>query len=101
MSECAHSHVNVIAIVSQCVDCKQPFTHRIESTKTQFSRDLEVVHQGLVDRDSIIHSIRYEMTDEQKQLIGYCSIPPSSEFERINFKCGYDCLKPTVADYFK
>ena len=41
------------------------------------------------------------MTDEQKQLIGYCSIPPVSEFERINFKCGYDYLKPTVADYFK
>jgi len=41
------------------------------------------------------------MTNEQKQLIGYCSMPPESEFDRINIKCGYDFLKPTVADYFK
>ncbi len=41
------------------------------------------------------------MTPEQKQLIGYLSIPPDSELERINVKCGYDFLKPRVADYFK
>jgi hypothetical protein len=42
-----------------------------------------------------------KMTDEQKQLIGYLCLPPDSEVERINFKCGYEFLKPTVADYFK
>jgi hypothetical protein len=41
------------------------------------------------------------MTDEQKQLIGYLSIPPDAETERINVKCGYDFLKPKVADYFR
>jgi len=41
------------------------------------------------------------MSDEQKQLIGYCSMPPKTEYDRINFKCGYEFLKPTIADYFK
>ena len=29
----------------------------------------------------------------EKQLIGYCSIPPKNEGERINTKCGYEILK--------
>jgi hypothetical protein len=42
-----------------------------------------------------------KMTDEQKQLIGYLCIPPDSEVDRINVKCGYEFLKPKVADYFR
>lgn len=49
---------------------------------------------------SLPEDIYARLSDEQKQLIGYCSIPPESEFQRINLKCGYDFLKPTVADYF-
>ncbi len=40
-----------------------------------------------------------QCSDEQKQLLGFCSIPPTSEFERNNTKCGYDFLKPSVRDY--
>lgn len=39
-------------------------------------------------------------SNEQKQLLGFCSIPPSDPFSRINTKCGYDFLKPSVSDYF-
>jgi hypothetical protein len=41
-----------------------------------------------------------ELTDKQKLLLGYCSIPPKNEFERTNTKCGYDFIKPTVSDYY-
>ena len=41
-----------------------------------------------------------ELTNKQKVLLGYCAIPPKNEFERINTKCGYDFIKPSVKDYF-
>ena len=28
----------------------------------------------------------------EKQLLGFCSLPPINEKERINTKCGYDVL---------
>lgn len=36
----------------------------------------------------------------QKQILGFCSIPPKNEFERINTKTGYRDLKKNVSDYF-
>lgn len=33
-----------------------------------------------------------ELNDEQKALMGFCSMPPTNEYERINTKCGYDVL---------
>lgn len=44
--------------------------------------------------------IYQELTDSQKALLGFCSIPPKNEEERINTKCGYDALKSSVKDYF-
>ena len=38
-------------------------------------------------------------SDEQKQLLGFCSIPPKDEFQRNNTKTGYDFLKKNVDDY--
>ena len=38
-------------------------------------------------------------SNEQKQLLGFCAIPPMSPLERVNTKCGYDFLKPSVKDY--
>ena len=35
----------------------------------------------------------------QKQLLGFCSIPPKNEFDRINTKTGYKDLKKNVYDY--
>lgn len=40
------------------------------------------------------------LSDRQKALMGFCAIPPADENERINTKCGYDFLKPSVRDYF-
>ena len=38
-------------------------------------------------------------SNEQKQLLGFCAIPPANPFERNNTKCGYDFLKPSLKDY--
>jgi hypothetical protein len=46
------------------------------------------------------NEIYQQLTDRQKQLLGFCSIPPKDETERLNFKCGYDELKATVHDYY-
>ena len=42
---------------------------------------------------SIPKNIFYKLTNKQKQLLGFCSIPPVSEKDRINIKCGYEILK--------
>ena len=34
-----------------------------------------------------------KLNNKQKQILGYCSIPPKSENDRINIKCGYEVLK--------
>ena len=44
-------------------------------------------------------NIYQELSDRQKALMGFCSIPPGDERERINTKCGYEVLKPSVNDY--
>jgi hypothetical protein len=40
-----------------------------------------------------------QCTDEQKQLLGFCSIPPIDPMERTNTKCGYEFLKSSIAEY--
>ena len=50
---------------------------------------------------NIDNSIYQQCSDEQKQLLGFCSIPSVDEFSRNNIKCGYDFLKKNVYDYFK
>jgi len=44
-------------------------------------------------------NIYRQCTNEQKQMLGFCSIPPIDEFKRNNTKCGYDFLLPSVKDY--
>lgn len=34
-----------------------------------------------------------KLSNKQKQILGFCSIPPESEKDRVNTKCGYDFLK--------
>lgn len=41
-----------------------------------------------------------QLSDEEKSVLGYCSMPPKTEFDRIDIKTGYETLKPTVAEYF-
>jgi ectoine hydroxylase-related dioxygenase (phytanoyl-CoA dioxygenase family) len=42
---------------------------------------------------SLPKSIYQKLNNKQKQLMGFCSIPPKSELERVNTKCGYSFLK--------
>jgi hypothetical protein len=46
------------------------------------------------------NNIYQKCSNVQKQLLGFCSIPPKNEFERNNTKTGYENLKKNVYDYF-
>jgi hypothetical protein len=48
---------------------------------------------------SMNDDIYRQCTDQQKQLLGFCAVPPIDPMERNNTKCGYDFLKPSVKDY--
>jgi len=39
------------------------------------------------------------LTDKQKQLLGFLSLPPKEPTERVNTKCGYDFLKDNVNEF--
>ncbi|WP_027793046.1 phytanoyl-CoA dioxygenase family protein [Paraburkholderia acidipaludis] len=39
------------------------------------------------------------LTDDEKAVFGYCSLPPRDEYDRTDMKAGHDFLKPTVAAY--
>ena len=43
--------------------------------------------------ETIPKNIFKKLSNKQKQILGYCSIPPLSELDRINTKCGYNILK--------
>jgi ectoine hydroxylase-related dioxygenase (phytanoyl-CoA dioxygenase family) len=49
---------------------------------------------------SMNETIYIQCSSEQKQLLGFCSIPPCDPFERTNTKMGYDELKQSPKDYF-
>lgn len=42
---------------------------------------------------SMPKKILNKLTNKQKQILGFCSIPPINESDRINTKCGYEVLK--------
>ena len=44
-------------------------------------------------------SIYRQLTDDEKAVLGYCSLPPRDEHERTDMKTGHGQLKPTVAAY--
>ncbi len=48
---------------------------------------------------SLPNQIYKKCTKVQKQILGFCAIPPKTEFERINTKTGYKYLKKNVSDY--
>ena len=48
---------------------------------------------------SMNDDIYRQCTDQQKQLLGFCAVPPTDPLQRNNTKCGYDFLKPSVKDY--
>lgn len=58
------------------------------------------VKQSMDMTRSLPEEIYRQLTDEQKALLGFCSIPASSEYHSINTKAGYEALKPSVTDYY-
>ena len=48
---------------------------------------------------SMDDAIYKKCSDQQKQLLGFCAIPPLDPLDRTNTKCGYDFLKSSVRDY--
>ncbi len=49
---------------------------------------------------SLPDEIYQQLDDRQKCLLGFCSIPPKDEEERVHFKGGYADLRPSVSDYY-
>jgi len=50
---------------------------------------------------SLPEEIYQELSNAQKVLLGFCSIPPKDETKRINTKTGYEALLPTVKEYYQ
>lgn len=48
---------------------------------------------------TINDDIYRQCSDAQKHLLGFCAIPPTDPFDRVNTKNGYDFLKESVNDY--
>jgi hypothetical protein len=44
-------------------------------------------------------AIYEQLTDDEKTVFGYCTIPPYDEHERTDIKSGHDQLRPRVSDY--
>jgi hypothetical protein len=49
---------------------------------------------------SLPEAIYRQLNDEEKAVMGYCSIPPRDEFDRIDIKNGFADLKGSVAEFF-
>lgn len=50
---------------------------------------------------NISQEIFDQLSERQKQLMGYLSMPPKSEYERINIKCGYEFLSKSYEEILK
>ena len=48
---------------------------------------------------SLDKKIFNKLNNEQKQILGFCSIPPINEFDNINTKSGYGSLKKNLKNY--
>ncbi|MBI4354995.1 MAG: phytanoyl-CoA dioxygenase family protein [Candidatus Omnitrophica bacterium] len=59
------------------------------------------VKQTMQITRSLPDAMYQTLTDRQKALLGFCAIPPVDETQRINTKCGYDALLPSVEDYHR
>ena len=57
------------------------------------------VKQKLDIIKSLPNDIYIDCNDKQKALLGFCSIPPIDENDRINTKTGYFSLKKDIKEY--
>jgi hypothetical protein len=53
-----------------------------------------------VDIPRIVRDEIYQnCSNEQKQFLGFCSLPSDDVFKRLSAKCGYESLKKSISDY--
>jgi ectoine hydroxylase-related dioxygenase (phytanoyl-CoA dioxygenase family) len=57
------------------------------------------IKQGYQITENLPQSIYDQLNDNEKAVLGYCARPFADESEGIDFKTGYDRLKPRVSDY--
>lgn len=58
------------------------------------------IKQSMDMTRSLPEDIYRQLTDRQKAMLGFCSIPPRDEDGRVNTKTGYGALLPSVKDYY-
>jgi ectoine hydroxylase-related dioxygenase (phytanoyl-CoA dioxygenase family) len=51
------------------------------------------IKQNYQTKTNMPKSIEIQLTNIEKSILGYCSSPPLSEYERIDIKAGYEILK--------
>ena len=49
---------------------------------------------------SLPEEIYKSLNNEEKSILGFCSIPPASELNSINTKTGYESLRNSVSEYY-
>jgi hypothetical protein len=68
-----------------------------QTTNSRWTINVVITQWWIKQQLNISHSIPKKifskLTNKQKQLLGFCSIPPNSVQERISVKCGYKFLK--------
>ena len=57
------------------------------------------VKQGYMITENLPQPIYQQLSDSEKAVLGFCSKPLDDERSGIDFKKGYDWLKPDVSDY--
>jgi ectoine hydroxylase-related dioxygenase (phytanoyl-CoA dioxygenase family) len=57
------------------------------------------IKQGYRITENLPQDIYAQLGDSDKAVLGYCSRPLDDEYDGIDFKQGYDWLKPKVSDY--
>lgn len=58
------------------------------------------VKQSMDITRSLPEKIYESLSNEEKSILGFCSIPPATELDRINTKSGYETLKKSVKEYY-
>ena len=88
-----------LVLLAACAAPSEPRDDEGRALIATFSRWW--VKQAMNMTRSLPEEIYQSLTDRQKQMLGFCAIPPADEFTRINTKCGYEALLPSVADYYR
>ncbi len=80
---CMHYQTEIVLVLSECVECKRKFTHRIETEGQRFADTMQKILQGLLGKDVIELG---DFTDEQKALLR--QVEPCAHERREVGHCG-------------